>query len=151
MLTSLFPRTHKRYSSLPVIKDVLEELCEWLHVQGYPPSAIRRRMQAAPFDECLRQRQIQSLSSCTAAWLQAGLPRQKRWTPKIAYPLVRSLLSYLQQQGVLASTPPTPSERLIHAYRGHLKRVRGLAASTISRHAKIASDFLGFPRYHRLH
>jgi hypothetical protein len=44
----------------------------------------------------------------------------------------------------LVSTPPTASERLIHAYREHLGRVRGLAAATIERHAKLAGDFLHF-------
>ena len=155
MLTSLFPHTHTRYSSLPVLGGVLEDLCVWLEARGYPPSAIGRRMEAAPFlDECLRQRQIQSLSGCTAAQLRACLPRQKRWTPQIAYTLGRSLLKYLEEQGDLASTPPTPSERLIHAYREHLERVRGLAASTIGQHAGLAGDFLHFLRYdddrHRL-
>src|SRR5438093_13635808 len=88
MLTSLFPHTHTRYSSLPVLGGVLEDLCVWLEARGYPPSAIGRRMEAAPFlDECLRQRQIQSVSGCTAAQLRACLPRQKRWTPQIAYTL----------------------------------------------------------------
>src|SRR5690348_8970653 len=100
MLTSLFPHTHTRYSSLPVLGDVLEGLCVWLEARGYPPSAIRRRMKAAPFlDECLRQRRIPSLSGCTTAQLLACLPRQKRWTPQIAYSLGRSLLKYLEEQG----------------------------------------------------
>ena len=95
-----------------------------------------------------------SLSGCTAAQWRASLPRQKRWTPQIAYALGLSLLKYLEEQGALASPPPTPSERLIHAYREHLKRVRGLAASTIARHARLAGDFLHFLQYdddvHRL-
>jgi len=155
MLTSLFPHTHTRYSSLPVLGDVLEDLSVWLEARGYPPSAIGRRMEAAPFlDKWLRERQIQSLSGCTAAQFRACLPRQRRWTPQIAYALGRSLLKYLDEQGALTSTPPTPSERLIHAYREHLKRVRGLAASTIGRHAGLAGNFLHFLRYdddvHRL-
>jgi integrase/recombinase XerD len=155
MLTSLFPHTHIRYSSLPILGGVLEELCVWLEAQGYPPSAIGRRVKAAPFlDNCLREQQIQSLSSCTAAQLRACLPRQKRWTPQIAYALGQSLLKFLQRQGALVFTVPPPSERLIHAYRDHLGRTRGLAASTIGRHARLAGDFLHFLRYdekvHRL-
>ena len=42
---------------------------------------------------------------------------------------------------------PTASERLICSYREHLDRVRGLAASTIGRHAVLAGDFLRFLRY----
>lgn len=60
MLTSLFPHTHTRYSSLPVLGDVLEDLCVWLEARGYPPSAICRRMEAAPFlDKRLRRQGIQ--------------------------------------------------------------------------------------------
>jgi len=145
MLTSLFPHTHTRYSSLPVLGGVLEDLCVWLEARGYPPSAIGRRMEAAPFlDECLRQGQIRSLSGCTVAQFRACLPRQRRWTPQIAYALGRSLLEYL---GELASAPPPPSERLIHAYREHVEGVRGLAASTIGRHAIVAGDFLRLLKY----
>jgi integrase/recombinase XerD len=152
MLTSLFPHTHARYSLLPILGGVLEDLCVWLEARGYPPSAIGRRIEAAPFlDKCLRERQIQSLSSCTAAQFRACLPRQKRWTPQIAYALGQSLLKYLQEQGALVPTPPTPSERLIHTYREYLERVRGLAAATIGRHTQLAGDFLHFLRYDDVH
>jgi integrase/recombinase XerD len=148
MLTSLFPQAHLRYASLPVLGGVLEDLCTWMEAQGYPRSAIRRHMTAARFlDECLRQRQIKSLSGCTATQLRACFPRQERWTPQIAYALGRSLLKYLEEQGVLVSPPPTPSEQVIHTYCEHLKRVRGFAASTIGRHARLAGDFLRCLRY----
>ena len=148
MLTSMFPNTYVRYTSLPVLGGVLENLCSWLEARGYPPSAICRRIEAAPLlDKCLRQREIHALSNCTADRLRACLPRQRRWTPQIAYALGRSLLKYLEERGSLASTPPTASERLIHTYREHLQRVRGFASSTIGRHAVLAGDFLRFLRY----
>jgi integrase/recombinase XerD len=155
MLTSLFPKTHTRYTSLPVLGSVLEDLCTWLKTRGYPASAIQRRVEAAPFlDQCLGQRQIESLSGCTADRLCASLPRQKGWTQQIAYALGRSLLNYLEERGRLAVTPPCASERLISTYRSQLASVRGLASSTIGRHAVIARDFLRFLRYdkdvHRL-
>lgn len=155
MLTSLFPHTHGRYTSLPLLGGVLQDLCAWLEARGYPPNAIGRRIEAAPFlDEWLRHRQIESLAGCTAAQVRACLPRQKRWTPQIAYALGRSLLAYLDERGELASPPQTPSERLIHAYRAHLERVRGLATSSVRRHARLAGDFLRFLRHdddeHRL-
>jgi integrase/recombinase XerD len=155
MLASLFPNSHSRYALLPILGGVLEDLCSWLEARGYPPSAIRRRMAAAPLLElCLQQRRIHSLKDCTAADLRAGFPRQKRWTPMIACALGRSLVEYLNGRGDLASTPPTTSEQLICAYREHLEQVRGLADSTVARHGVIASDFLRFLRYdddvHRL-
>ena len=148
MLTTLFPNTHARYTSLPVLGSVLEPLCSWLEAGGYPPSAICRRLEAAPFlDQWLRQHQIASLSGHTAEQLRACLPRQKRWTPQIAYALGRSLLQYLTEQGKLESTPQTASQRLLVAYRQHLQRRRGFAPSTITRHAVLAGDFLRFLCY----
>lgn len=148
MLTSLFPSTHGRYTSLPVLGDVLENLCSWLESRGYPTNAIIRRIQAAPFlDQCLQQRHVQSLSGYTAEQLRACFPREDRWTPQIAYALGRSLLSYLNERGGVTSTPPTASERLIDGYRQHLERVRGFATSTVWRHADLASDFLRFLGY----
>ena len=115
---------------------------------GAPPSAIARRMEAAPFlDHCLRQQQIDSLSGCTADRIRACLPCQKRWTPQIACALGRSLLLYLEEQGRLESLPPTASQRLLAAYREHLERRRGFAPSTIARHTVLASDFLRFLPY----
>jgi hypothetical protein len=54
---------------------------------------------------------------------------------------------YLQERGTLEATLPNASERLIRAYREHLDRVRGLAASTIARHAVVAGDFLRLLKY----
>jgi integrase/recombinase XerD len=148
MLTSLFPNTHTRYTSLPVLGAFLEDFCSWLEAHGYPPSAISRRIEAAPFLEtCFQRHQIELLSGCTVDRLRACFPRQKRWTPQIAYALGRSLLMFLQERGTLAATLPNASERLIRAYREHLDRVRGLAASTIARHAVVAGDFLRLLEY----
>jgi integrase/recombinase XerD len=148
MLTSLFPNTYTRYTILPVIGSVLEELCFWLKARGYPPNAIARRVEAAPFlDHCFRQQQIDSLSGCTADRLRACLPRQKRWTPQMAYALGRSLLLYLEEQGRLRSLPPVASQRLLTAYHEYLERRRGFAPSTIARHTTLAGDFLRFLHY----
>jgi integrase/recombinase XerD len=148
MLTSLFPNTHTRYTSLPVLGAFLEDFCSWLEAHGYPPSAISRRIEAAPFlEKCLQRHQIELLSGCTVDRLRACFPRQKRWTPQIACALGRSLLMFLQEQGTLEATLPNASERLIRAYREHLDRVRGLAASTIARHAVVAGDFLRLLKY----
>jgi hypothetical protein len=148
MLTSLFPNTHNRYTSLPMLGAFLEDFCSWLEAHGYPPSAIARRIEAAPFlEKCFQRHQIGVLSGCTVDRLRACFPRQKRWTPQVACALGRSLLMYLQEQGTLEATPPNPSERLIRAYREHLARVRGFAVSTIARHAVVAGDFLRLLKY----
>ena len=148
MLTSLFPIAHTRYASLPVLGDVLENLCSWLQARGFPPDAIRRRIGAARFlDQRLRRREIRSLHGCTAVDLRACLPRGRRWTAQIAFALGRSLLEYLQERGDLVGTATTPSEELIRAYRAYLERVRGLAPRTVRQHARLTGDVLRFLTY----
>ena len=94
MLTSLFPNTHTRYTSLLVLGAFLEDLCSWLEAHGYPPNAISRRMEAAPFlEKCLQEQQI---SCCPAARrLCVHACRGKRWTPRSPRP--RSIFTEYQQ------------------------------------------------------
>jgi len=148
VLTSMFPITHLRYTSLPVVGSVLDKLCEWLQDEGFPPDAIRRRILAAPFlDQLLRSQGVKSLTECTASQLKASLLREERWTPHIAHSLGLSLLDYLQQHGQVASMPPTPSEQVVGIYCGYLQRLRGLGSASILRHAAIVGDFLCFLKY----
>jgi integrase/recombinase XerD len=148
MLTLLFPRAHIRYASLPVLGPILKELSAWLHARGFPLSAVRRHLEAAPFlDRHLRRRHLRSLSGCTAARLQACLPRQPRWRPQTAYALGRSVLVFLRERGDLTECPPTRAEQLRDAYREYLDRVRGLAARTIRHHARVTGDLLRFLTY----
>ena len=148
MLDSLFPLAHARYSSLPILGGILEKLCRWLHSQGYPPDAIRRRVTGAPLlEQSLRRHHVRSLHTCTASDLESCLPRTKRWTAQLAYTLGRSLLEYLKESGGLASTPPSSTERLVGTYQVHLERVRGLALVTIQRHTAIVVDFLQFLKH----
>jgi site-specific recombinase XerD len=58
--------------------------------------------------------------------------------------LIRSLTQYLLEEGRLSPTPPTPTDRLVAEYRRNLDSVRGLAASTIDMHARVAAEFLRF-------
>lgn len=148
MLSSLFPNTCTRYTALPLLGGVLEGLCWWLESRGYPQDAICRRIEAAPFlDAYLRQQQIESLCGCTVDRLLACLPREKRWTPQIAYSLGQSLAAYLKERGIFAFRPIMRSDQLVDAYRKYLASVRGFAGGTIVRHAEVAKDFLRFLRY----
>lgn len=150
MLTSLFPRAHARYSSLPVLGSVLEEFCSWLHARGFPLAAVRRHVEAAPFlDRHLRRRHLRSLRGCTAVRLQACLPRQPRWRPQTAYALGRAVLAFLQERGDLTALPLTRTEQLCEAYREYLHRVRGLARQTVTHHTAVAGAFLRFLTYDR--
>ncbi len=75
MLETMFPQAHARYTSLPVVGEVLEGLCVWLHERGYPRSAIQRRMGAAScLARGLRRRGVRSLNGLTAPALLSFAP-----------------------------------------------------------------------------
>ncbi len=145
MLMSMLPRTHARYTSLPVLGACLEGLCVWLHARGYPRDAIQRRMgAAASLAHALRRRRVRSLDELTASALRsyAPPPRMSGSPPRSA--LVRSLAQYLEERGELAPTTLTPTERRVVDYRRYLERVRGLSAATIEMHGATITKFLQF-------
>jgi integrase/recombinase XerD len=145
MLEELFPRAHARYSSLPIVGGVLEDLCQWLHSLGYPGAACRRRVAAAPLlDRLLSSQGVRSLRDCTASILTSSVPKPRKWTAHMAHALGRSLRQYLEEVGRLSPAPITASGELVKAYRTYLETVRGLAESTTERHASIALEFLQF-------
>jgi integrase/recombinase XerD len=156
MLASLFPIAHARYSSLPILGEVLEGLCVWLHARGYPRAAIQRRMgAAAPLARALRRLKVCSLGELTAPILRSFAPRPRPCSSPPQGALVRSLTEYLEELGELMPTTPTPTERRVDEYRRYLDRVRGFSAGTISMHAGTAAEFLRFldhdARPQRLH
>jgi site-specific recombinase XerD len=145
MLELLFPRAHVRYASLPILGGTLDGLCVWLDAREYPPGAIKRRIGAATLlARALCRHHVRSLSELTASQLHAYAP-PPRWSsspPQGA--LVRSLAQYLEERGVLAPTPLTPTELRVADYRRYLERVRGLSASTIEIHSATITKFLRF-------
>ena len=60
MLVQLFPRMHRRYSSLRLLGPILGDFAGWLQARGYPRVAVRRHLRAA---RRLEQR-----------WLRRGRP-----------------------------------------------------------------------------
>lgn len=149
MLVDLFPRAHARFASLPLLGPHLDGFVGWLRVRGYPETPIRQRIRRTPhLDALLRRRRIRELSSVSRAQLLGFGPRDSQADHYLAA-LVRSLATFLEEQGLLASPATMPRERLVTAYRDHLARVRGLAGSTVAHHGATASElleFLGFDR-----
>lgn len=153
MLTSLRPRDHTRLSSLGILGDILEPLCEWLHSQGYPANAIRRRMTGAVLlERLLAQQHIHSLEDCSAVHLSTSVPQPRRWTAHMAHALSRSLGQYLAECGSLVQPAPTPTESLLEMYQRHVEEVRGLSPTTVTRHVVYAREFLDFLNFdHQQH
>ena len=142
MLSEIFPRYHARYSCLPVLGTHLEGFVAWLRLQGYPDLQIRLRLRAA--------------KRLDAQFLRHGVGPQDLTALKLlAYarddvylsPVVRSLVDYFAEQGILAPAPATPTGTLVARYRAYLEQVRGLSSLTVRAHDRSATQFLAALRY----
>jgi integrase/recombinase XerD len=143
MLESLFPRTSARYSCQPVLGQVLGPLCAWLRARGYPRYAINRRMRGAtPLARALSRRGVRSLRQLTASELRSFVPPPRPSNSPPQGALARSLAEFLQEQGQLAPTIPTPTDHCVAEYCRYLGRTRGLSSGTIRTHAWTATEFL---------
>ncbi len=142
MLTKLFPRAHARYTSLPILGPYLDGLVKWLDAQGYPRHPIRFRVRAAAqLDARLRRDGRARLEELSADELLAYAPHRAQ-DDVYGSALVRSLVRYLEAQGVLASPPSTRAQEFIAAYCMQLESIRGLAASTIQHHSTTVRELL---------
>lgn len=152
MLAEIFPRFHSRFSSLPLLGPHLDGFVVWLRSRGYPEHPIRMRIRETPRVEALLRRgRARRLENVTVAEILRFVPPHSQDDVYLAA-VVRSLARYLDEQGVLSTSAPTPSESIVAAYRSHLERVRGLAESTITHHSATAAellDFLDFDSRHR--
>jgi site-specific recombinase XerD len=147
MLVDLYPRLHRRFSSLPLLGQHADDFVVWLHAQGYPRLPIRLRIRETPrLDARLRRRGVRRLEDLSLADFLALAPPDSQDDIYLAA-VVRSLAQYLDARGVLAQSAPTRSQFLVRAYRNHLDQVCGFAASTIAHHAAMVSELLAFVRY----
>lgn len=148
MLSSVFPRDHGRFHSLPLLGGVLDGLCEWLAANGHPLSGLRRRITATPhLERLLSEAGVQRLSDLTVAELLSFAPSSTRWTPQITASLVRSLARFLSERRALALRSPTPAERCVADYQRYLLDVRGLAPSTVEEQGCRIHELLRFLGY----
>jgi len=147
MLAEIYPRYHSRYRSLPVLGPYLDGFVDWLQDKGHPWLPTRLRVRAAGFlDAELRARGVRDVGELTAAELLEYAPPDSQ-EDVYRSAVVRSLVSYFGELGVLTPAPETPRLRLVAAYRRHLERVRGFAPSTVKHHAAIIAELLAFIGY----
>lgn len=148
MLSSLSLRTPARYSSLPLVGDVLDGLCQWLDQHGYPEKAIRRRVHGSPLlAESLRCKGVRSFRELTARDLMSLRPKPTYWTAQIAGALIQSLTEYLEERGELAAATPTRSDEVVGAFCRYLRDVRGLASRTAEGEGDRVNRWLQFLRF----
>lgn len=150
MLKQLFPRVHRRYSSLPIVGPELDGFTAWLFRQGYPRARVRYQIRATRrLSRALEEGGLRRLSRLTRPRLRACAPAHSQDDADLNA-VVRLFERYLDEQGALpAPAAATRSGSLTNSYGNYLEEVRGLAASTITQHVWTASNFLKHVRYDR--
>ena len=148
MLVDLYPRVHRRYTSLAIIGPILDGYGTWLLKQGYSTERAREHFQAAPrLVRGLQQRGVRVLTGLTRARLWACAPTDSQEDPDLAV-LVRQLARYCESELSLYPPPAlTRIEQRVAAYRTYLQQVRGFAPSTLTHHGRTAGEFLAHIGY----
>ena len=148
MLVELFPRVHRRYTSLAIVGPILDGYGTWLLKRGYSAERAREHFRAAPrLVRRLRQRGVRALTSLTRARLRACAPADSQEDTELAV-LVRQLTRYCESELSLYPPPAlTRIEQRVADYRTYLQQVRGFAASTVTHHDRTASEFLAHIGY----
>jgi integrase/recombinase XerD len=143
MLLDLYPRVHRRYTSVPIIGPALDGYGTWLLKQGYSTDRAREYFRAAPrLARQLQRRGVRSLSGLTRARLLACAPTDSQVDPDLAA-LVRQLDRYLDTELLVYPAPAVSSfEQRLTAYTTYLAQVRGFARSTCTYHRRTVTEFL---------
>jgi len=151
MLLELYPRVHRRYTSLAILGPILDGYGSWLLEQGYSTDRLREHFCAARrLVPRLQQRGVGALTSLTRARLRACAPGDSQEDPNLAV-LVRQLERYCEFELALYPAPAlTRIEQRVAAYATYLLQVQGLAPSTVSEYRRTVGEFLDYIGYEKL-
>ena len=142
MLTKLFPRDHRRYSSLCVLGPLLEGYAAWLYTEGFPRPCVRQHLRTAVrLERALHRRGARGPGDICWNRLLACAPADTQGDVDLAA-LVRSLGRYLVAGEFIAPPPTAPIAPEFAAYGKFLIEVRGLARLTAADHVGTASRFM---------
>ena len=145
MLTAMCPRTHHRYTAMPVLGARVDAFVQWLAQCDYRPMSIRVMLcQLGHVEHWLQRHGIQDVTDLDATMLEACWTHLSRRSTVLGA-LIHALARYLETTGVLRPLPPpppTPSQRLLNTYTEQLAHLRGLAAHTIQMHRQSVAALL---------
>jgi hypothetical protein len=131
MLVELYPRMHRRFTTLPVLGPIVDSLVAWLLAGGYSADRVREYCRAARrLDGQLARRGVRHLHDLTRARLRACAPADSQEDPDRAA-LVRLLVRFLETETTRwpARTPSRLAQRLA-VYGVYLRDVRNSSASS---------------------
>lgn len=145
MLIELFPKAHRRFSSLPLLGSIADDFTNWLQQQGYQRRTTRLYVRTlSRIDARIRQRGRSALSEVTREDLRACRPANSQDDRNLAG-TVHALERYLDAHSFLTPPPPNALSRsgaLLADYKHFLEDVRGLSRSTVTGHLRTVSCFL---------
>ncbi len=150
MLTQLFPKTFKQYSSLPLLGSIADDFSKRLLQQGYQGGSVCNQLRTIiRIDKSLRQCGVKRLEEITHESLHAFLPAKSQ-DDRLLAGTIRALERFLYEKRLLSSPkddPPSRTGMLLLLYTAYLKEVRAFADSTISHHRFTTSQFLDHLNY----
>ncbi|MGH2378761.1 MAG: tyrosine-type recombinase/integrase [Candidatus Limnocylindria bacterium] len=145
MLSTLFPKAYRRYTSLPVLGPLADAFDTWLVERGFRRGTRKQQLGAVRrIDRALRRRGRHRSSDVTHDDLEVCWSRSRRRGPNDPAS-VRNLQRFLEQRALLSPAVPTrvsQVETLTNAYAGMLCDLRGLAPTTVHQHVRTAQAFL---------
>lgn len=147
MLVELYPRMHRRFTSLPVLGSIVDAFGTWLVARGYSGDRVREYCRAVRrLDAQLTRRGIRRLRDLTHGRLRACAPAESQDDPDRAA-VVRLLERFLEQTtSQFPPRVPTARARQLATYAAYLRDVRGFAVSTVRQHCHTTAALLRFVR-----
>lgn len=146
MLAELYPRMHRRFTSLPVFGLVMDAFAAWLVAQGYSGDRVREYCcTVRRLDRQLARQGVRRLPTLTRRRLRACAPIDSQDDPDRAA-LVRLLERFFEQTARFPPLVPTVRERQVAGYAAYLRDVRGFASSTVRQHCQTTTALLQFLR-----
>ena len=142
-LTELYPRCHRRYSSLPIFGSVVERFATWLFDNGYPRHRVRMHVRKTrAIDHAVQRHGCGKLDSLTRDVLQGCLPASSQDDADLNA-AIRTLERFLNEHDLLPPADPlTRSQTFVRTYGTFLQQNRGLASTTIAQHMRTAAELL---------
>ena len=143
MLLKLYPRVHRRYTSMPVLGPIMQGFGTWLLDQGYSTDCVREHFCAMRrLARILCKRGIRSIAKLSRTNLQACAPANRLDDRRLSAS-VRLLQRYFESEISLFPAPPLDRiQQRVAEYAAFLDQVRGLAPSTVSAHCSTATTLL---------
>lgn len=142
MLLDIYPKLHRRYSSLPLFGSLVEGFGGWLLEHGYHRDLVRTHLRSTlRLDLRLRNLGCERLPEVTRGRLRGCAPKDSQDDTGLAS-AVRLWERFLDERHLLPESEVTATNSLTAEYRAYLERVRGASHSTLHQHGWTASHFL---------